>query len=212
MKLVGLYDNDILNKNYRKCYTTAKTAEKITKEVIHYDNNYIYYELKNIIDEQKVTEYLIGNGYWPSAKVPFRNQIAIDSVKLLNKISFVIFIASIFIVLMIMYFNFIKNKKVLSLNRILGYSNKNIILNHVLESIILFIFSLISTAILSLIFLLLFRRLIPYYYSSFKYISILISPAEILNALIMIFIISILIGISMIIFSSMKGGDEYGSK
>lgn len=199
IRLVGLYDNDILNKNYRRCYANYKTTEKINKEVLNLKNNYLYFELKNILYEEKVINTLNNMGYYPNSKVYLHNKVAIESMDTLVYVGYGIFLITIFISITINYFNILLSKDTIALNKILGYSNKNLILNYIFESIILFLLGVISEVVILQIMVIIFRKLIPFYLSSFNNIPILISPKAFINSIIELFIVTLFILIMKIL-------------
>lgn len=211
VKLVGLFDNDRLNQDYRTCYINYKDLEKMNKEVISFNNVNVYYELKNIVDENKVTNAIQEMGYFPEPIIFMDRSLAIESLDILVYISYILFIISMFVVSCIVYFNFIKNKSNISLNKSFGYSNKDITLNYFIQNIILFISSIITTVLLLNIILAIFKKVIPLYYPSFKYVELLISPTAFWLALLTMFVLCLILSLIFIIFSlkiNAKGGEK----
>lgn len=201
VKLIGLFDNDKLKQDYRTCYMNYKALEQINRKTDKFSEDIIYYELKNIIDEEKVTNALREKGYWPDPIIFLERGLAIESLDMLIYISYGLFALSIFIVSCIISFNISKNKNNIILNKIFGYSNKNLILNHVMEMISLFIMSVLSTIIFTFLLLILFKQYLPVYYTSFKHVKLLISPTVFFGALMTIFALCIVIGLINFILS-----------
>lgn len=195
VKLIGLYDNEVLNKNYSDCYVNYQTASKMNIEVLPKNDSYLYYELKNIVHEEKVTNALRELGYWPESKIFMHNKVALESMEVMVYISYGIFIISMFIALCLLYFNTIKNNSVIKMQKILGYTNHNLLLNYIVESMLLFIMSIICVIITSLILLIVFQKVIPLYYKAFNNIRIILSINAIISNIPIIFGLTIFIGI-----------------
>ncbi len=204
IKLVGLYDNDKINKNYNMCYMNYKALEKINKEVLNLPKTNVYYQLKNIADEEKVTTKLQEMGYYPDPIVFLNRMPALESLDLLVYISYGIFFISLFIVSCIIYYNILKNKKNFLINRTYGYSFKNNLINSIFESLILFFFSFLFTIIFNLVIYNIIKRIIPIYYPSFKNITIIISPVVFLQALLFILILCFLLNLISLILNHQK--------
>ena len=205
IKLVGLYDNERLDKGYRECFINYKSLEKMSKTVLpNASTQTLYYELKNIADSKKVEEEMKKMGYWPNSVIMFDNDLMIDSLDILIYISYGLFIASMFIIVCIIMFSIYKNKKNIALSKAFGYSNKNILLNYCVDSISLFLTSVISMLAFVYVILLLFKKYIPLYYKTFKYIKILVSPLALWNAVLTIFILCIIINLISYLISKNK--------
>ncbi len=203
IKLVGLYDNDKLQRNYETCYMNYKALETIGKQLEPQKNQYnnIIYEIGNIIDEQKVSNTLKDMGYWPDSIIFGERTIALASMNALKYISYGMIALSTFIIILITIYNISKNKSNLMLNKTLGYKNKNLILNYLVDIICLFITSVFVSLIMIFILLNIFRKLIPKFYLTYKNIPIIISLNYLIKAIIILLGICILIGIINFIFN-----------
>lgn len=168
---------------------------EISKDFIDDYSDIIYYELKDISDESKVTDELRKNGFWPEPIIFGNRTLAIESIDLLLYVSKGIFVISIFIVSCIMFYNFKSLKKSHMMQKIIGYSSGVLIVDYFVETLLTYILGVISMSIASLIFLILFRNVIPSIDSIFKYIEIMISPSVFCESIICLFVLSNLITI-----------------
>lgn len=200
VKLVGLYDNDKLKRDYRICHMNSSNLLEISKDFIDDYSGIVYYELKDINDENKVTDELRKNGFWPEPIIFGNRTLAIESLDLLLYASKGIFVISIFIVSCIMFYNFKNLKKYHKMQNIMGYSNDVLIVDYLIEMLLTFILSVISMSILSLLFLLLFQNIIPSLDEMFKYVKMVISPSVFCESVIYLFVISNLVSIINYLF------------
>ncbi len=204
VKLVGLYDNDKIGKNYDMCYMNYQALEKINKEVLNLPKTNIYYELKNIIYEESVTNKLQNIGYYPDPVIFLNRMPAIDSLNMLVYISYGIFGVVAIIILALVYYKILKDKENNMLNKLLGYSNKNSLFNYVIDALLLFIFSIILLFVFVFLLLKIFKVIIPKYYTSFKNIPLLISYSSLIKTICLIFILSLLLNIIIFIFGQKR--------
>ena len=176
----------------------------INKEVLKISNNNVYYQLKNIYDEQNVTNNLREMGYYPEPIIFLDRMPAMNSLDMLVYISDGIFLISIFIVLLIIYFNIRRNRKNSLINKAYGYSVKNLFVNSIFESLILFLNTLIFTFISLLLLFNVFKKIIPLYYATFKKIEIIISPVALIQDLFLILVIYLLLNAISLILTSLN--------
>ena len=151
------------------------------------------FQIKNKIDEEKVLNELKKEGYWPHSVMDLDYVLVVDSFDTLEYISYGLFIISMLVVVCLIFYNLSKNKNIIELNKILGYSNKSLLFNSLIEIITLFISSIISISIFTFLSLILFRKIMPIYYKTFEYIEVLISPYEFMKTLLFVSIIILVI-------------------
>ncbi len=200
IKLVGLYDNDRLNNFYHDCYTNYNTLAKIRKQVTTIKNNsHIYFQIDDKINEEKVISELKKSGYFAHSVMDIDYVLAVDSFDTLEYIGKGLFIISMLIVLCLFSYNLFRNKKIIKLNKILGYSNIRLLFNSIIETILLFINSCISLIIFLLVGIHVFKNYLPDHYPSFKQINLIISPLEFKKVfIVLIFIIAFIFIINII--------------
>lgn len=193
VRLVGLFDNEKINKNYRRCFINYNNLSKISKDIVIPDLTHMYYEIDNIENEEKVLNELKKDGYWSDPIIYGDRSLALESISSLNFISKCLLIISIIIVFLIIYYNVKSFRNNLYIHRAVGYSNKDFLIDYIVEMMNIFVLSFISLCIFSIITLAVFRKIIPHIYSTFKNVKIIISPMEFLIYVLLLFLLCILI-------------------
>jgi len=202
IKLVGLYDNQKMNKFYDSCFINYQPLEKMNHEADTFNSDVVFYELKNIVDEEKVTNQLREQGFWPDSVMDVDTDLAIDSLDMLVYLGYGLFVISMFIIACVISFNNSKNKSSIMLSKTYGYNNKKLLFSYLLEMLYLFLMSVLFSGILVFIIQLVFKKIIPMFYKTFEYITIYVSPFAILEAIIVILVLCILIGLINFAFSA----------
>lgn len=193
VKLIGLYDNDRLNQNYRRCYINYNNLSKFNNGLYNRDSYTIYYELKNIVYEEQVTKELQKAGFYPEPVVYMNRTLAVESIDLLIYINYGLTCISLFVISCIIIYNLNNLKDDIKIYKICGYSNKNLILNYMLEILNLFILGTFAIIIFLIFTLMIFRKVVPILYPSFKYVKMIISPSTLIFTIITFLLLCILI-------------------
>ena len=204
VKLEGLFDNDRLNKFYSKCYIDYGHLTEMMKYAIDVrEETLVHYEIKNAVYEEKVNQKLMEAGFYPTPIISMNKTLAVESIDLLIYINYGLFIITLFIISCLILYRLNKNKSVIMMNKIHGYTNKNLILDYFVEMTLIFILSIIFMSLISIVFLSIFRRYLKYIYPSFKYVKVLISPNVFASSVLLLLCLCFLISL-ISYFSTLK--------
>lgn len=204
VKLVGLYDNDRLNQNYRRCYINYNNLSKISEESNNSKSYTVYYELKNIAYENKVNKILENEGFYSMPVVAIERKLAVESIDMVYNISYLLILLILLVLLCIFLYKLKNNIPNVKMKKILGYLNRSLFFNNLIETTALFISGILFTILSLPIILMLFRKYIPILYPTFKYVKILISPTIFITAILYYFVLCLIILFLNYIFSCLK--------
>jgi hypothetical protein len=190
-KIIDLYEADNDYADPQLCYTYYTHVEELNEKFQTgvSSQNHLIFEIKNIVDENKVIDLLNSQNIYPIKAANINTEIALQSFDTLTKISYIVLC---FISLIIVLINFYKNKidqPNISINKLFGFTKSYIIKQSMFNSFLTFVWSIIVLIPLLFINLKIFQINLPKYDKNFKDVVFLVSWNSILQVLVILVII-----------------------
>ena len=199
-KIIGLYEADNEYADPRACYTYYTNIEELRNlfetskyEITSSSDHDLLFQIKNIVDEEKVLKELENNGLYATKIAGINTQIALKSLYSLISVKKVITISLILILIFITLYKEKINRSNLSINKLIGYNNKNIIKQTIFNNALLLFCSFIILIPLTHIYLQVFQYYLPLYDNNFKDVTFALAFSNLINIFFIIMFIMIIL-------------------